>query len=73
MLWYVEQSVPDPSCVSTGPVACPTITALMPQVYLPQNWSAMCADGTITGKDVTLNLSRRLALEDLSVLPVLPR
>jgi len=55
MLWYVEQSVPDPGCVSTGPVGCPTVTALMPQVYLPQNWSAMSADGTITGKDVTLN------------------
>ncbi|EUC18606.1 hypothetical protein [Paraburkholderia hospita] len=48
MLWYVEQSVPDPSWVSTGWVACPTITALMPQVYLPQNWSALPADRTIT-------------------------
>jgi len=58
MLWYVEQSVPDPGCVSTGPVGCPTVTALMPQVYLPQNWSAMSADGTITGKDVTLNFNQ---------------
>ncbi|MEM5344266.1 filamentous hemagglutinin N-terminal domain-containing protein [Paraburkholderia azotifigens] len=58
MLWYVQQSVPDPSCVSTGPVTCPTVTALMPQVYLPQNWSAMSADGTITGKDVTLNFNK---------------
>ncbi|CAN7282247.1 filamentous hemagglutinin N-terminal domain-containing protein [Paraburkholderia hospita] len=58
MLWYVEQSVPDPGCVSTGPVTCPTVTALMPQVYLPQNWSAMSADGTITGKDVTLNFNQ---------------
>jgi hypothetical protein len=30
----------------------------MPQVYLPQNWSAMSADGTITGKDVTLNFNQ---------------
>jgi filamentous hemagglutinin len=58
MLWYVEQSVPDPSCVSTGPIACPTVTALMPQVYLPQNWSAMSADGTIAGQNVTLNFNQ---------------
>lgn len=30
----------------------------MPQVYLPQNWSAMSADGTITGTDVTLNFNQ---------------
>lgn len=29
MLWYVQQTVPDPECTAT----CPTITALMPQVY----------------------------------------
>jgi filamentous hemagglutinin len=58
MLWYVQQSVPDPSCVSTGPVACPTVTALMPQVYLPQNTSAMSAGGNITGQNVTLNFDQ---------------
>ncbi|MFX6759609.1 hypothetical protein ABTH30_22195, partial [Acinetobacter baumannii] len=35
MLWYVEQTVPDPSCTATGTASCPTITALMPQIYLP--------------------------------------
>src|SRR5476651_536358 len=58
MLWYVQQSVPDPSCVSTGPVACPTVTALMPQVYLPQNTSAMSAGGNITGQNVTLDFNK---------------
>ncbi len=28
MLWYVEQTVPDPTCTATGPAlnTCPTIT-----------------------------------------------
>ena len=55
MLWYVQQTVPDPSCISTGPVACATVTALMPQVYLPANASALSADGNIVGQNVTLN------------------
>ncbi|MDR6484791.1 two-partner secretion domain-containing protein [Paraburkholderia terricola] len=58
MLWYVEQTVPDPSCLATGVAACPTITALMPQVYLPSDTSAMSAGGNITGTDVTLNFNR---------------
>jgi len=57
MLWYVQQTVPDPSCLSTGVVACPTVSALMPQVYLPPNWNAMSAGGNITGQDVTLNFN----------------
>lgn len=58
MLWYVEQSVPDPSCLSTGVVTCPTVTALMPQVYLPQNSAAMSAGGNILGENVTLNFNQ---------------
>jgi filamentous hemagglutinin len=58
MLWYVEQTVPDPLCTTTGTATCPTITALMPQVYLPQNTGAMSAGGNITGTDVTLNFGK---------------
>ncbi|QCP52387.1 filamentous hemagglutinin N-terminal domain-containing protein [Trinickia violacea] len=58
MLWYVQQTVPDPSCTATGTATCPTITALMPQVYLPQNWSAMSAGGNIEGTNVTLNFNQ---------------
>lgn len=56
MLWYVEQTVPDPSCTATGTATCPTITALMPQVYLPQNTSALSAGGNIEASNsLTLN------------------
>ncbi len=58
MLWYVEQTVPDPTCTATGTATCPTITALMPQVYLPSDTSAMSAGGNITGTDVTLNFGK---------------
>ncbi|WP_322053235.1 two-partner secretion domain-containing protein [Paraburkholderia bannensis] len=47
MLWYVEQTVPDPSCSPGGLTGCPTITALMPQVYLPAGYSALSAGGNI--------------------------
>ena len=55
MLWYVEQTVPDPSCSATGDAKCPTITALMPQVYLPSSTTALSAGGNIIGQDVTLD------------------
>jgi filamentous hemagglutinin len=58
MLWYTEQTVPDPSCKASGTATCPTITALMPQVYLPQNWSALSAGGNIQGANVTLNFDQ---------------
>ncbi|MDW3684258.1 DUF637 domain-containing protein [Cupriavidus sp. CV2] len=58
MLWYVEQTVPDPRCTATGVGVCPTITALMPQVYLPSNTSAMSAGGNISGQNVTLNFNQ---------------
>ncbi|WP_080425144.1 filamentous hemagglutinin N-terminal domain-containing protein [Burkholderia ubonensis] len=58
MLWYVEQTVPDPTCHATGAATCPTITALMPQVYLPQGTTAMSAGGNISGHDVTLKFNQ---------------
>ncbi|MGZ2748590.1 two-partner secretion domain-containing protein [Burkholderia stagnalis] len=58
MLWYVEQTVPDPTCHATGTATCPTITALMPQVYLPQDTMAMSAGGNISGHDVTLKFNQ---------------
>jgi filamentous hemagglutinin len=58
MLWYVEQTVPDPSCHATGTASCPTITALMPQVYLPQDTQALSAGGNISGHDVTLKFNQ---------------
>ncbi|WP_211466517.1 two-partner secretion domain-containing protein [Collimonas silvisoli] len=54
MLWYVEQTVPDPSCTATGTFQCGTINALMPQVYLPQATQGALAGGVIQGNQVTL-------------------
>lgn len=51
MLWYVEQTVPEPGCTVTGTATCPTVTALMPQVYLPADSSALSADGNIVASD----------------------
>lgn len=58
MLWYVEQTVPDPTCHATGAASCPTIAALMPQVYLPQDTQALSAGGNISGQDVTLKFNQ---------------
>lgn len=44
ILWYVSQSVPDPNCMSG---ACPMVTALVPQVYLPQGYSGIEPGGSI--------------------------
>ncbi|WP_374711033.1 two-partner secretion domain-containing protein [Paraburkholderia terricola] len=60
MLWYTEQSVPEPGCTVTGNGACPTVRALMPEVLLPQNFAQVNADGTITGNDVTLNYANSI-------------
>ncbi|WP_444546490.1 two-partner secretion domain-containing protein [Burkholderia ubonensis] len=54
MLWYVEETVPEPGCTATGVANCPTVAALMPQVYLPQNYAVVQHDGTIVGQDVSL-------------------
>jgi len=52
--------VPDPSCTATGYLTCPTVTALMPQVYLPPNYGAEAAGGNIAGTNVTLNFSNSI-------------
>ena len=60
MLWYVEQTVPEPGCTATGTATCPTVTALMPQVYLPANTSALSADGNIVASDsIKLNFGSK--------------
>ncbi|AJP58941.2 hypothetical protein UC34_22365 [Pandoraea vervacti] len=56
MLWYVEQTVPELGCAATGNAKCPTVTALIPQVYLPENFSALLAGGQIlASNDLSLN------------------
>jgi filamentous hemagglutinin len=68
MLWYVEQAVPQPGCTATGGAVCPTVDALMPQVYLPQGYNAVNPDGVINGHDVTLafhDANRRTTLRTL--------
>ncbi|VWC41902.1 AAdhesin HecA family protein [Burkholderia lata] len=60
MLWYVEQSVPEPGCSATGGATCPTVQALMPEVLLPKNYAVVNADGEITGTNVTLNYANSI-------------
>nr|WP_249744583.1 filamentous hemagglutinin N-terminal domain-containing protein [Burkholderia pyrrocinia] len=60
MLWYVEQSVPEPGCSTTGGATCPTVQALMPEVLLPKNYAVVNADGEITGTNVTLNYANSI-------------
>ncbi|WP_254700422.1 beta strand repeat-containing protein [Trinickia violacea] len=55
MLWYTEETVPEPGCSATGNASCPTVRALMPEVLLPQNFAQVNADGTISGANVSLN------------------
>ncbi|VVE57258.1 tRNA nuclease CdiA-2 [Pandoraea aquatica] len=56
MLWYVEQTVPEPGCTATGNAKCPTVTALMPQVYLSENFTALSAGGQIlASNDLSLS------------------
>jgi filamentous hemagglutinin len=57
MLWYVQETVPEPGCTATGNGACPTEQALVPEVLLPQNYASVNADGEISGSNVTLNYS----------------
>ncbi|WP_080412168.1 filamentous hemagglutinin N-terminal domain-containing protein [Burkholderia ubonensis] len=59
MLWYVEETVPEPGCTATGVASCPTVAALMPQVYLPQNYAVVQHDGTIVGQDVSLTATNK--------------
>ncbi|WP_241991266.1 filamentous hemagglutinin N-terminal domain-containing protein [Paraburkholderia sp. RAU2J] len=73
ILWYVEETVPEPGCTATGNGACPTVQALMPEVLLPQNFATVNADGTITGTNVALNYANSIlntgsvSAENLSV------
>ncbi|WP_446479745.1 beta strand repeat-containing protein [Burkholderia pseudomallei] len=60
MLWYVQETVPEPGCTVTGNGACPTVQALMPQVLLPQNYATVKADGEITGTNVGLNYANSI-------------
>jgi filamentous hemagglutinin len=60
MLWYTEETVPEPGCTATGNGACPTVQALMPEVLLPQNYAEVNADGTISGTNVSLNYSNNI-------------
>jgi filamentous hemagglutinin len=57
ILWYVQETIPDPSCTSTLASACPTVSALMPEVYLPPGYTAETAEGNISGTNVTLNVN----------------
>jgi filamentous hemagglutinin len=60
MLWYVEQTVPDPSCNTVSSLVCPGVTALVPQVYLPEGYAqalAKATGGNISGDNVNLNFA----------------
>ncbi|WP_239511559.1 filamentous hemagglutinin N-terminal domain-containing protein [Burkholderia sp. JP2-270] len=57
MLWYVEQSVPEPGCQGA---TCPTVQALMPEILLPKNFAVVNADGEITGTNVALNYANSI-------------
>jgi len=74
MLWYVQQTVPEPGCIATGNAACPTVQTLMPEVLLPPNYSSVSAGGQITGQNVTLDYqggtvtnTGAISAEDLTV------
>ncbi len=63
MLWYVEQSVPDPSCNTVMSTVCPMVSTLVPQVYLPDDYAQALATpngGVIAGKDVSLDIAGNL-------------
>ncbi|WP_225032320.1 filamentous hemagglutinin [Paraburkholderia sp. XV] len=60
MLWYVEETVPEPGCTVTGNGVCPTVQALMPEVLLPRNYAVVNADGEITGTNVTLDYANSI-------------
>ena len=62
MLWYVEQAVPDPRCTVSS-TACPSVQALVPQVYLPEGYAqavAVPTGGTIRGENVKLTVDGQL-------------
>lgn len=62
MLWYVEQAVPDPRCTVSS-IVCPSVNALVPQVYLPEGYAqavAVPAGGTISGENIKLTVDGQL-------------
>ncbi len=70
MLWYVEQSVPDPSCNTVMSTVCPMVSTLVPQVYLPDGYAQALATpngGVIAGKDVSLDDALRVTNADGTV------
>ncbi|WP_454725791.1 MULTISPECIES: two-partner secretion domain-containing protein [Cupriavidus] len=63
MLWYVQQAVPDPSCNSLASTACPTVNALVPQVYLPEGYAQALTKptgGSIAGDNIKLDIEGQL-------------
>ncbi|MFJ4291923.1 DUF637 domain-containing protein [Cupriavidus sp. NPDC089707] len=63
MLWYVQQAVPDPSCNTVASTACPSVNALVPQVYLPEGYAQALTKptgGTITGENISLDIAGQL-------------
>jgi filamentous hemagglutinin len=60
MLWYVEQTMPDPSCNTASSRVCPGVIALVPQVYLPEGYTQVLAKptgGNIVGNNVDLDFA----------------
>lgn len=60
ILWYVEQTVPDPSCNTASSRVCPGVTALVPQVYLPEGYAqadAKWTGGNVVGQNVNLDFT----------------
>ncbi|MGM3413113.1 hemagglutinin, partial [Ralstonia holmesii] len=63
MLWYVTQQVPDPNCNTVASTACPMVSALVPQLYLPAGYAdaiTQPAGGVIAGQNVNLNVDGTL-------------
>lgn len=62
MLWYVEQAVPDPRCTAASSV-CPSVNALVPQVYLPEGYAqalSLPTGGTISGDNIRIAVDGQL-------------
>lgn len=62
MLWYVEQAVPDPRCTLASTI-CPSVNALVPQIYLPEGYAqalAVPTGGTISGDNIKLTIDGQL-------------
>ncbi|MHA6902885.1 beta strand repeat-containing protein [Ralstonia syzygii subsp. celebesensis] len=63
MLWYVMQQVPDPNCNTVASTACPMVSALVPQLYLPAGYAdaiTQPAGGMIAGTNVNVNVNGTL-------------